>query len=83
MMDSVSNKYGTPLSIRIPKDLLDQLDQFCAEYYLERPDAIRMALKIFLKAHAKNGTLLPNLDVTQDTTPALPTSNKRKTGTEE
>lgn len=54
-----SNEY--PLSFRLPKELLERLDKFCAEYYMKRPDAIRMALITFLKAHDQAGTLLPSI----------------------
>lgn len=54
-----NNEY--PLSFRIPKDLLNLLDEFCTEYYMKRPDAIRIALITFFRAHKQAGTLLPNM----------------------
>lgn len=78
----MSSKQLMPLSIRLPKDLYDRLDQFCEKYHIERPQAVRLALTVFFDQYEQAGSLLPKQEPTMPEVSSTYTRPKfeRKTG---
>ena len=62
-VEPIKVEHGIRRSIKIPDELLERLDEFAEDHKMNRSEAVRFAVKLFLKEHGIDNVVTPSAQV--------------------